>query len=65
MNQPITLPRDNRQRAKVELSTRLLEKLITSGLVSANECKCLDNTAKKVVWQSVLANSANVEQSLC
>ena len=65
MNQLSIAPRDNRQRAKVELSTRLLEKLIKSGLISANECKCLDDTAKKIVWQSVLANSASAEHSLC
>ena len=65
MNRLSIAPGDNRQRAKVELSTRLLEKLIKSGLISANEFKCLDDTAKKVVCQSVLANSASKEHSLC
>lgn len=62
MSKNTVLQRDNRQRAKVELSTLLLEKLITSGLLNASECKCLDNAAKKVVWQSLLSSSASMEQ---
>ena len=40
--------------AQVELPQKLLEQLITSGLLRGSECKCLNNTAKSVLWQSLL-----------
>jgi hypothetical protein len=56
---------DNNEKAKVELPIILLEKLILSGLLPGNECKCLDDAARKTVWKSILQGSLNGEQSLC
>ena len=56
---------DNNQMAKVELPIILLEKLIISGLLPGNECKCLDDAARKTVWKSILHASLSGEQSLC
>jgi hypothetical protein len=53
------------EKAQVELPTILLEKLILSGLLPGNECKCLDDSARKTVWRSLLQGSLNGEQSLC
>ncbi len=40
--------------ARVEISTVLLAELISSGALAGNECKCLDNNARKTLWQSLL-----------
>lgn len=53
------------EKAQVELPTILLEKLILSGLLPGNECKCLDDSARKTVWKSLLQGSLNGEQALC
>jgi hypothetical protein len=53
------------EKAQVELPTMLLEKLILSGLLPGNECKCLDEAARKTVWKSLLQGSLNVEHELC
>jgi len=53
------------EKAQVELPTMLLEKLILSGLLPGNECKCLDEAARKTVWKSLLQGSLNGEQELC
>jgi len=53
------------EKAQVELPTILLEKLILSGLLPGNECKCLDDSARKTVWKSLLQGSLNGEQTLC
>ena len=57
--------KDNNGKAKVELSIVLLEKLILSGMLPGNECKCLDDAARKTVWKSLLQGSLHGEQSLC
>ena len=51
--------------AKIELPTKLLEHLILSGLISGNECICLDDSARKTVWKSLLQGSLHGEQALC
>lgn len=56
---------DNNEKAKVELPIILLEKLILSGVLPGNECKCLDDAARKTVWKSILQGSLHGEQSLC
>ena len=56
---------DHPGKAKVELPIILLEKLILSGVLSGNECKCLDDAARKTLWKSLLQGSQNREQSLC
>jgi hypothetical protein len=53
------------EKAKVELPIILLEKLILSGLLPGNECKCLDDAARKTLWNSLLQSSLNGKQSLC
>lgn len=53
------------EKAKVELPKLLLEKLILSGVIPGNECKCLDDAARKVMWKSLLQGSINKEQPLC
>jgi hypothetical protein len=40
--------------ARVEISTTLLAQLISSGALAGNECRCLDNNARKTLWQSLL-----------
>ena len=40
--------------AQVEISTTLLAYLITSGALTTSDCKCLDNNARKTLWQSLL-----------
>ena len=53
------------EKAKVELPIILLEKLILSGLLPGNECKCLDDAARKTLWNSLLQSSLNGKLSLC
>jgi len=43
-----------RNTARVEIPTALLAQLISSGLLTGNECRCLDNNARKTLWQSLL-----------
>jgi hypothetical protein len=57
--------KDLNDKAKVELPIILLEKLILSGMLPGNECKCLDDAARKTVWRSLLQGSLHGEQSLC
>ena len=52
-------------KAKIELPTKLLAHLILSGLISGNECICLDENARKTVWKSILQGSVNGGQTLC
>ncbi|WP_281556070.1 hypothetical protein [Thalassomonas sp. RHCl1] len=42
------------EKAQVELSGCLLARLIISGVLHCDECKCLDKNAKQVLWQSLL-----------
>jgi len=50
-------------KAQVEISSVLLAKLISSGLLTGNDCKCLDNNARKILWQSLLNLSANLTKA--
>lgn len=40
--------------ARVEIPTSLLAQLISSGALTGNDCRCLDNNARKTLWQSLL-----------
>lgn len=51
-------------KVQVELSEGVLAKLISSGLLHGNECKCLNLAAKKVVWQLLLKSSLLPEPNL-
>ena len=53
------------EKAQVELPIALLEKLILLGLIPGNECKCLDDAARKILWKSMLQGSIHTEPSLC
>ncbi len=40
--------------AQVEISAELLAQLISSGALTGNNFRCLDNNARKTLWQSLL-----------
>ena len=50
---------------QIELSGTILAQLIQSGMLHGSECKCLNNNAKKVLWQSLLDSSLHNEGQLC
>ncbi|WP_448548315.1 hypothetical protein [Thalassotalea fusca] len=45
--------------AQVAIPQQLLAQLITKGLLHGDECRCLNATAKQVLWQALLASSIN------
>lgn len=47
-------------KAQVEISTTLLAQLITSGALTGNDCRCLDNNARQTLWLSLLNLSTNL-----
>jgi|VirMetMinimDraft_7_1064189.scaffolds.fasta_scaffold02330_3 hypothetical protein len=51
-------------KAQVEISSVLLAQLINSGALTGNNCRCLDNNARKTLWQSLLNLSANLNSNL-
>ncbi len=51
----------NRSMAQVELPEKILTQLIASGVLHGNECKCLNNIAKNVLWKALLSCSIKVE----
>ncbi len=59
----------NTTKVQVELSSNMLHQLLKSGVLHGGDCKCLNASAKKVLWQALLAASTddgiNVEQYLC
>jgi len=46
-------------KVQLELSSHLLIRLLNSGLLHCNDCKCLNTDAKKVLWQALLTSSIN------
>jgi hypothetical protein len=53
-------------KVQVEISSHLLIQLLKSGLLHAEECKCLNASAKQVIWQALLTTSTdNKESYLC
>jgi len=52
---------DNNTMAQVELPEKLLAQLISSGVLHGSECKCLNSTAKNIIWQTLLNNSLTME----
>jgi len=57
----ITATKLNANMAQVAISKNLLEKLIVMGVLHGSECRCLNHIAKKVIWQTLLNNSLNLE----
>ncbi len=51
-------------KAQVEISSALLAQLINSGALTGNNCRCLDNNARKTLWQSLLNLSTNLSTNL-
>lgn len=53
-------------KVQVELSSQVLKQLLKSGLLHGEDCKCLNATAKQVIWQALLSTSTdNKESHLC
>lgn len=53
-------------RVQVELSSHVLKQLLKSGLLHGEDYKCLNATAKQLIWQALLATSTdNKESYLC
>lgn len=54
---------------QVELSSSTLRQLLKSGLLHGGDCKCLNASAKQVLWQALLAtsteNETHTEHYLC
>jgi len=53
-------------KVQVELSGQVLQQLLKSGLLHAEDCKCLNASAKQVIWQALLTTSIqHKERYLC
>jgi len=53
-------------KVQVELSSHVLKQLLKSGLLHAEDFKCLNANAKQVIWQALLVTSIdNKENHLC
>jgi len=53
-------------KVQVELSSHVLKQLLKSGLLHGEDCKCLNASAKQVIWQALLATSTDDKEShLC
>lgn len=54
---------------QLELPSIILKQLLQSGALHGGDCKCLNATAKRILWQTLLAtsinNNANTEEYLC
>lgn len=63
-----TLARDI-SKVQLELPSIILKQLLQSGVLHGGDCKCLNATAKRILWQTLLAtstdNTANTEKYLC
>lgn len=44
---------------QVELSSKILRQLLQSGLLHGGDCKCLNASAKQILWQEILVTSTN------
>jgi len=51
-------------KVQIELKSSVLAKLIASGILHGNECRCLNSNAKRVVWQTLLNSSLVTEASI-
>lgn len=53
-------------KVQVELSCHVLQQLLKSGLLHGEDCKCLNASAKQVIWQALLTTSTvHKEDYLC
>lgn len=44
---------------QLELPSTILKQLLQSGVLHGGDCKCLNTTAKRVLWQILLVTSTN------
>ena len=51
----------NTNKVQVELSSNILTQLLKSGFLHGGDCKCLNASAKQVLWQALLATSTDDE----
>ena len=49
-------PTKNTDKVQVEMTSKLLSTLLNSGLLHYGDCKCLNASAKSVLWHSLLAS---------
>ncbi|GLX79654.1 hypothetical protein tinsulaeT_29940 [Thalassotalea insulae] len=47
--------------AQVGIPQKLLAQLITQGLLTSDQCRCLNGIAKHTIWQTLLNNSVKIE----
>jgi hypothetical protein len=56
-------------KVQIELPSNILTQLLKSGLLHGGDCKCLNSSAKHVLWHALLATSTdcelNKETQLC
>ncbi len=50
-------------KVQVEFSSNILKELLKSGLLHGDDCKCLNASAKQVLWQALLTASTNSDIS--
>lgn len=63
---PVLTSETTTNKVQVELSSHILKQLLKSGLLHGEDCKCLNASAKQVIWQALLATSTdNKEGYLC
>jgi len=49
----------NINKVQIELPSNILEQLLQSGLLHGGDCKCLNASAKQVLWHALLATSTH------
>lgn len=57
----IFCPDNTINKVQVELSSNILKQLLKSGLLHGGDCKCLNASAKQVLWQVLLSTSTDGE----
>lgn len=69
MGSKIPPPTLSTAKVQLELPSNILKKLLLSGMLHGGDCKCLNATAKHVLWQTLLAtstdNQEHREKNLC
>lgn len=53
----------NINKVQIELSSNILKQLLKSGLLHGGDCKCLNASAKQVLWHALLTTSTDSEIS--
>ena len=46
-------------KVQIELPSNILKQLLQSGLLHGGDCKCLNASAKQVLWHALLVTSTN------